>query len=101
MCVWGGGGSAEAGECFLFLGEPLLERHAFLSSGSVDGVFPVSLHLVAGLEFTGSEYGVRSGLYCSLKRFTSFKQLVLTIMEVGSNVTRCNPASVQTLDIAM
>ena len=82
-------------ECFLFL-----ERRTFWESGSEHGVFPVSLCLVPILGLAGSEYSLRSGLYTCLRRLTSFRQLVLTMIEFGSNATRRNPASVRTLDIA-
>ena len=91
------GGSTGEGHCFLFLVEPFPGGQGFLGSGSVS---PVSLRFVAVLGVTGSGYGSRSGLYSSLKRLNSLRQLVLTMMDLGSKATRCNPASVRTRKMA-
>lgn len=84
-------------ECFLFLEK----RVSLLVSGSVHGVFPMSLCLVPILGLAGgSGYGLSSGLYTCLNRLTSLRQLMLAMIEFGLNTTRCSPASVRTLDIA-
>ncbi len=86
------GSSPECIDCLHFL-----KWRAFLHSGSVHGVFPVGLHLEPAIGLTSSVYGLS---IWSIHLSQAIHQLVLTMIELGSNATRCNPASVRTLNIA-
>ena len=66
-------------------------------------VISIQILLDPGLnipELDGIRYEGRSFLYASLNLLASWRQLVLTMMDFGSNADRSNPASDLTLDNA-
>ena len=77
-----------------------LEMVRFLVLGWSGTVLPLSLRLVAVLGAGGNIYSGRSFLYNSLNQLISFRQLLLTIMDLGSNAVRYRPESDLTLESA-
>ena len=63
-------------------------------------LFPVSLRFLLGFILGGIWYKGRSFLKVPLNLLISSRQLVVTMIDFGSNVDRCNPASDLTLDSA-